>query len=61
VATKNIVKTMVASLVIDDLSRKEGIVADETAVEDQVQLQRAQAEQVTPRCLLAAFEGSTHG
>ena len=52
---------MVASLVIDDLSRKEGIVADETAVEDQVQLQRAQAEQVTPRCLLAAFEGSTHG
>jgi len=45
VAAKGIERTMIASLVVDDLARREGLSADEIAVEDQVQLSRAQAEQ----------------
>jgi len=45
VASKNIKRTMAASLAIEELSRREGIVADAMAAEDQLQLMRAQAEQ----------------
>jgi len=36
---------MAVSLAIEELSRREGIAADPIAVEDQLQLMRAQAEQ----------------
>lgn len=45
VATKNIVRTFTSSLVVDELAKKEGLVADAATVEDQAQLMKAQAEQ----------------
>ena len=46
-AAKNIKRTMAASLAIEELARREGIVADAVACEDQLQLMRAQAEQAS--------------
>jgi len=45
VATVNIIKKFSASMAIDDLARREGLGADPTMVEDQLQLMKAQADQ----------------
>lgn len=45
VAAAGIKRTMACSLIVDDLARREGLGADPTTVEDQVQLMRAQADQ----------------
>ncbi len=46
VAAKGVKKTLVSSLVVEELARREGIKFDQVAAEDQFQLMKVQAEQV---------------
>lgn len=58
VASKTIVRTLLSSMVVEELSVKEGIKADPTAVEDQLQLMKVRAEQAKQEFVEADAKGS---